>query len=142
MITIKCKRLSMTARVPTKGSLHAAGWDLYCDMPTSIVQDEVCTVGTGIAIEIPKGYVGLIRARSGMAFNYGVEVLGGVIDSDYRGEVAVALTLHGTTKKISLDMGMKIAQLVVVRQDEQALEVIENLEATERGKNGFGSTGQ
>ena len=141
---VKVKRLSPTAILPTRGSSEAAGWDLYADIPyrTIIHDSETISVKTGIAIEIPKGYFGAIFARSGLATKQGLRPANcvGVIDSDYRGEIIVAI--HNDQIDIQMiTPGMRIAQLVIIPIPEVDLVEVTDLGTTERGEGGFGSTG-
>ena len=141
---VKVKRLSPTAILPTRGSSEAAGWDLYADIPyrTIIHDGETISVKTGIAIEIPKGYFGAIFARSGLATKQGLRPANcvGVIDSDYRGEIIVAI--HNDQIDIQMiTPGMRIAQLVIIPIPEVDLVEVTDLGTTERGEGGFGSTG-
>lgn len=99
-------------------------------------------VSTGLALEIPPGYEGQVRPRSGLAAREGVTVLNapGTIDSDYRGEVKVILINHGADP-VSISDGDRVAQLVFARVEQTELEEVESLERTHRGEGGFGSTG-
>ena len=101
---------------------------------------EKTMIATGIAMAIPEGYVGLIKPRSGLAAKFGVDTMAGVIDSPYRGEVNVILTMEKAGAGIHLKKGERIAQLIVVPVMTEFVEV-EQLGDTDRGKNGFGSTG-
>jgi dUTP pyrophosphatase len=123
----------------TRGSEHAAGLDLYCVAGEEIVAGGVTKIPTGIHVEIPEGWVGLIRDRSSLGAK-GISVLGGVIDSDYRGEIFVCLTK--TSGTYFFNPGDRIAQLVVVpHYVGQPTEVL-SLSETARGEGGFGSTGK
>lgn len=138
---LKIKKLNSDSIAPTLGSEGAAGFDLYLSGRENIVicPDKQQTIPTGIALDIPKGKVGIIKPRSGKAL-HGIDVLGGVIDSDYRGEVKVILINHGTGPML-LEPGDRIAQLVIVDHYNE-FEVVEFLNDTERGSGGFGSTGK
>ena len=144
---VRIKKLSENAVVPTYGTDFAAGADLYACMeePVSIGCGETKMIGTGIAMEIPTGYVGLVFARSGLACKKGLAPANkvGVIDSDYRGEIKVALHNHnGSGDALTVDNGERIAQISIVPYLKADFEVVENLEDTERGEGGFGSTGK
>ena len=134
------KRLTTTAKLPTRGSEHAAGLDLYADETTHInTMGAWRAVRTGVAIAIPRGHVGLIWPRSGLAVNSGIAVLAGVLDSDFRGEIKVVLQNH-SLDFFEIKRGDRIAQLLI--QPITMLEPIEaELDDTDRGQSGFGSTG-
>jgi len=128
------------AKVPTKGSAGAAGWDLYAAEDAVIECVDYKTVETGVAIALPEGHVGLIWPRSGLAAKHGVDTLAGVIDSDYRGGIGVVLVNHGWSP-FKVETGMRIAQLLVQRVEGDALMAVPELSGTQRDVRGFGSTG-
>jgi len=134
------KKLNDLAIIPKVQTDGAAGFDLHCVEETSVWGGEVTKVMTGLACAIPDGYLGLIKPRSGLAAKWGINVLGGVIDSDYRGELIVLLTKH-TAMPFDIHPGERIAQLIVVPCMNQCMEV-GDLDSTTRGVNGFGSTGE
>ena len=138
---IKFKKLDTAAIIPQRQTGGAAGFDLYAliDEPIILGQGEYVTVPTGIAAAIPAGWVGLVQARSGWAVKNGIIKMAGVIDSDYRGEIAVILTKAGKGE-FHINAGDRIAQLVVTPFMGDSEEVY-SLDETERGANGFGSTG-
>ncbi len=142
---IKVKKLTPEAVVPTLGSKFAAGADLYSAKKGDVViaPGETKFIGTGIAVEIPEGYVGLVYARSGLACKRGLAPANkvGVIDSDYRGEIKVALLNHGKEPQ-TLEKGERIAQMVVAPYLSVTYEETDELSDTERGEGGFGSTGR
>lgn len=120
----------------------AAGLDLVYagDSPITLTPFELVSLPTGTAVEIPAGHVGLVRGRSGMAFNHGVWVFEGTIDSDYRGDIAVQMiSMRG---RHTVQPGDRIAQLVIVSCPWLALERVAKLGPSVRGSNGFGSTGR
>lgn len=126
--------------LPSKGSNEAAGFDLRTIGPLHIYPDQQVMVPTGWAFSIPRGYMGLIRDRSGMAVGR-ITTRAGVIDSDYRGEVKVLLVNEGDSM-VSLEAGTRIAQMIIIPITDIVMEEIEELVAmTARGGNGFGSTG-
>lgn len=172
MIQVKVKKLSKTAVLPTRATDGAAGYDLYADTTGPLVDYKdwapdklsytekkvymlyeglTVVVPTGIAIAIPKGYVGLVYPRSGRATKNGLRLANsvGVIDSDYRGEVKVALHLdpqfngHGKFKRTEfvVEPGERIAQIVFKKYEEADWLLVDELDETERGSGGFGSTG-
>ena len=142
---VNVKKLRENAVVPTYGSQYSAGADLYAaiESPVSILPDETFLVKTGIAMEIPTGYVGLVFARSGLATKRGLAPANkvGVIDSDYRGEIMVALHNHSKTSQ-TIESGERVAQISIVPFLSAEFEVVSELSETERAGGGFGSTGR
>lgn len=142
--TVKLKKLTDNAVIPTYGTEFSAGADLYAAMEEAVVINpgETRFIHTGIALEIPAGLVGLVYARSGMACKKGVAPANkvGVIDSDYRGEIMVALYNH-SKEALTIAPGNRIAQLVLAPYITAAFEETDNLEDSVRGEGGFGSTG-
>ena len=137
---LKVKRLNENAILPTKNK-GDAGYDLYSLGEVVLAPNATTLIDTGIALEIPSGYVGLVWPRSGMAVKYGLDTMAGVIDSTYRGELKVLLW-NNSDAYMMFKPGTKIAQLVVQQHlDDEVVEVTE-LSNTFRGENGFGSTGQ
>lgn len=139
------KKLDPRATIPTYGSDLAAGADLRAvlDAPVTIKPDESILIHTGITVAIPAGYVGLVYARSGIACKRGLAPSNkvGVIDADYRGEIMVSLHNHGTTEQ-TIDPDERIAQMVITPFIHCEYEETDNLDDTERGTGGFGSTGR
>lgn len=144
-VKVKIKRLTGDAVVPTYGTPHSAGADLYCvaDAPVVIEPHATVLVRTGISIELPEGTVGLIYPRSGLATKRSLAPANkvGVIDSDYRGEIMVALHNHGVVSQ-TVEVGERIAQLVIAPYFVADFEEVDSLSDTERGEGGFGSTGR
>lgn len=138
------KKLNDNATVPTYGSACAAGADLYaCETNgVTIEPGKTVLVHTGIAMAIPDGYVGLVYARSGLATKRGLAPANkvGVIDSDYRGEIMVALHNHGSEPQ-TVENGERIAQIVFTPYAAATFTVTDELDDTARGTGGFGSTG-
>ncbi len=144
MIKVNFIKLNEKAHTPTYGSEFAAGADLYsAEEEITIESGETRLVHTGIAMEIPEGYAGLIYARSGIATKRGLAPANkvGVIDSDYRGEIMVALHNHSNTAQ-TIAEGERIAQLVIAPFLMVEYTETETLNDTERGAGGFGSTGK
>ena len=140
---MKIKLLSDKAKIPTRGSEEAAGWDLYAATDATILSHTTAKISTDIAIEIPTGYFGAVFARSGLATKQGLRPANcvGVIDSDYRGPVIVAL--HNDTDQVKeIFSGDRIAQLVFIQYSSWDWEVVDELSDTERGDGGFGHSGQ
>ena len=134
------KKLYESAKSPTKGHLDDAGWDLYAFETVSIPAGATVLASTGIAIAIPKGHSGLIWDRSSIGVK-GVHRHAGVIDCGYRGEVKVCL--HNTTKEpFHVEKGDRIAQLIIQEVPHFVQHVVEELDSTDRGSGGFGSTGK
>ncbi len=133
------------ASIPVYGSPSAAGADLCAclDASLEIAPGETVMIPTGLAMELPEGYVGLIYARSGLACKRGLAPANkvGVIDSDYRGEIMVALHNHGAEPQC-VAPGDRIAQLVLAACPQADFLTVERLSATARGEGGFGSTGK
>ena len=144
---IKIKILKENAKLPTKGSNHAAGFDLYaCSddyFEATIYPHETIKVGTGLAMSIPEGYYGALYARSGLATKQGLRPANcvGVIDSDYRGEIVVALH-NDSNDPQTYHNGDRIAQLIIQPCLDVVYKVVEDLDDTERGDGGFGHTGK
>ncbi len=142
--TVHVKLLRAGAVMPVYGSAYAAGADLSAclDVVVEIASGETMLIPTGLAVEIPAGYAGLIYARSGLASKRGLAPANkvGVIDADYRGEVMVALHNHSGQSQ-TVAPGERIAQLVVTPFLAVEFAQAEELEATVRGTGGFGSTG-
>ncbi len=146
MIKIQVKKLREEAALPSSGSKYAAGYDLYaCTGKGSveIAPHSTAMVGTGLSIAVPEGYFGAIFARSGLAAKQGLRPANcvGVCDSDYRGEYIVALHNDSDIPR-SINDGERIAQLVVMPYLAVEFEEAEELDSTQRGAGGFGSTGK
>ena len=137
---IKVKRLNENATIPTRANPTDAGLDLYADDEYIIDVYERQLIGTSIAIEIPDGYMARIAPRSGLSFKQGIDVMAGIIDSSYRGEIKVILVNHGHYG-VSLHKGDKIAQLIIQPIELWQPVEVDQLTETNRGVNGFGSTG-
>lgn len=142
-MNVKIKKLSENARIPEYASVGSAGADLYNDSgEVTVGAGESVAIGTGIAMQIPEGYVGLVYARSGLACKSGLAPANkvGVIDSDYRGEIKVVLFNHSKEPR-TVASGERIAQLVVAPFIRCEFEEGE-IDSTQRGEGGFGSTGK
>ena len=142
---LQVKKLTSGARIPTRGTEESIGYDLYagekeiCD----VVFGDVTKVHTGISVNIPRGYYGRIAPRSGLAAKHGIQVLAGVIDADYRGELIVILTSSIKGTYLRIKPGDRIAQLILEREDALPIQEVDEFDGgeTERGASGFGSTG-
>lgn len=143
-MTVKIKKLDERAVLPTYGTEYSAGADLYAlsDEKIDIAPGATALVHTGLSIEIPEGYCGLIFARSGLASKRGLAPANkvGVIDADYRGEIMVALHNHSDVTA-TVECGERIAQLAIVPFLKAEFELADELSDTVRGTGGFGSTG-
>ena len=144
-LQVEFAKLSQQAKLPTQGSPQAAGWDLYALEETIIKRRKSSMIKTGLAVAIPEGWEGQIRCRSslgkkGMIMPNGI----GTIDSDYRGELMVLATWIGEGESFTVSAGERVAQMLFA--PVPSVEIIEteyeNLGQTERGKGGFGSSGQ
>lgn len=145
MEKIPVKKLRPNAVMPTYGTAYSAGADLYAclEAPVTIEPGKTVMIPTGLAMELPAGFVGLIYARSSMGVKRGLAPANkvGVIDSDYRGEFMVALHNHGGQAQI-VENGERIAQLVVAPVITPGFAEVDILSDTQRGTGGFGSTGK
>ena len=141
---VNIKKLNDRAILPTYGSAFSAGADLYAclEEPVAIEPGEAVLIHTGLAMEIPVGYAGLIYARSGLASKKGLAPSNkvGVVDADYRGEIMVSLFNHSKESR-TIEHGERIAQLVITPFLSVDWNEVDSLEDTERGAGGFGSTG-
>ncbi|MBQ8028484.1 MAG: dUTP diphosphatase [Clostridia bacterium] len=143
--SVRIKKLRENAVVPTYGSEFAAGADIYAATEGSVTIEpgETKFIPTGLAFEIPVGYAGFMHARSGLASKRGLAPANkvGVIDSDYRGEVMVALHNHGKESQ-TVEEGERIAQMIIAPYITAEFVLSESLDDTSRGEGGFGSTGR
>ena len=145
MNAVPVKILREGAKLPAYGSTQAAGADLFAclEAPVTIAPGETAFIPTGIALEVPLGCAGLIYARSGLACKRGLAPANkvGVVDSDYRGEILVALHNHGGIPQ-TVEHGERVAQFVITPVLMPVYEVAESLSDTARDQGGFGSTGK
>lgn len=148
MKIINIKKTDENAKIPTYGSEFAAGADLYAVMhneenKVEILPGETAFIDTGIVMEIPNGYVGLVYARSGLSCKQGLAPANkvGVIDSDYRGNIMVAL-YNQSNEVRTVSEGDRIAQIIIQPVEQFGFKVTENLSNTVRGNGGFGSSGK
>ena len=137
--------LKLDKELPTPERAHPddAGLDLHARHPLELEPGQRSTVDTGIALAIPPGYAGLVLPRSGMASRYGIGVVNGpgLIDAGYRGEIRVVLVNLGE-RRVSIARGDRIAQMLILPIAVPVIEIVESLDATERGWGGFGSSGR
>lgn len=143
-MNIAIKKLHEQAVLPEYQTEQAAGMDVVACIDEAIILEphQRTIVPTGLAIALPVGYEAQIRGRSGMAAKFGVMPANGIgtIDADYRGEIGVIL-LNTSDEVFTIEPGMRVAQMVITKYEKIAWEVTDELEATERGAGGFGSTG-
>ena len=140
-MSLKVKKLSADAQLPTRGSDGAAGYDLQSIESCVVLPGKRAVVATGLSLELPHGVYGRIAPRSGLAVKHGIQVGAGVVDSDYRGEVKVVLFNHDSNPYL-IKPGYRIAQLILERCETPDVEEIFDSSDTVRGQGGFGSTGQ
>jgi dUTP pyrophosphatase len=137
---LKIKKLHNDAKLPSKGHPGDAGMDFFAVESVVFNAGARAQVKTGVAIEIPEGYVGLIWDKSSLSFNQGLKVLGGVIDAGYRGEIIMSL-LNTSDKEFILEKGHKIAQMVIQKFEDCDIVEVPELSETVRGSGREGSTG-
>ena len=138
---MKIKFLSKEAKVPMRANPSDAGADL-CSVEDFILNPlERKAISTGISLEIPEGHYGRIAPRSGLAYKNGIDVLAGVVDSSYRGEIKVILFNTDKENYFKINIGDRIAQLIIEKHFNFEFEIVEDLSYTQRGEGGFGSTG-
>jgi len=140
MLTLKIKKLNPQATIPTQATNASAGLDLYATEDVCLSSAKTAKVPTGIAVEIPMGFEGQLRGRSGLA-SKGIWCHLGTIDSDYRGEIAVILANIGK-QSYQISRGDRIAQLVISALPKIKVAEVNELTSTTRGKGGFGSSGR
>lgn len=136
------RRLNPTASIPKAAHPGDAGFDVAASEAVVLLPGERALVPTGLAIAIPEGFAGLVVPRSGLAIRHGISVVNGpgLYDSGYRGEMAVILINHGT-ERVPIEVGDRIAQLVIVAVPEVTWQEVDELPESQRGADGFGSTG-
>lgn len=142
-MSLRVRRLDPSARLPTRAHPGDAGLDLYALEPAALAPGERASLRTGIAVEIPDGYAGLVLPRSGLAARHGIALVNspGLIDAGYRGELRVLLLNTDRAATFTVGPGDRIAQLVLVRVETPKVWEVEELALSERGAGGFGSTG-
>jgi len=141
MATLKISKLVPNAVIPTRGSAGAAGYELYSTDGFIIMPGHRVVIPTGVAVELPAGTYGRIAPRSGLAVKHGVDVLAGVVDPDYTGELKVVLVNTDLRRAFMIRPGYRIAQLILENYTVAEVEEVPYIEETERGDAGFGSTG-
>ena len=140
-MNIQIKKLSDKAKIPSQASKSAAGYDLYAAEEVLVNTLGRKLVKTNISISIPEGYYGRIAPRSGLAYKNGIDVLAGVIDSDYRGDIGVILFNTDSNLDFLVNVGDRIAQIIIEKCHSIDWVETDNLDSSERSGKGFGSTG-
>ncbi len=140
MLKIKIQKTNPDIKIPSYAHPGDAGMDLYSAENTVIKPGERKVISTGIKMEIPSGYVGLIWDKSGLASKHGLKTMAGVIDSIYRGEVGVVM-INLDDQEYQVEKNTKIAQMLIQKIESVEIEEVENLEDSSRGEGGFGSSG-
>jgi len=141
MLTIKIKKLKNDAVLPNYAHSGDAGMDIYASENVHVRKGERAKVPTGIAMEIPEGYVGLVWDKSGLSINHGLKTLGGVIDAGYRGEIIIGIA-NLSSEDYTLEKGHKVAQLLIQKIESPVIEEAIELNNSHRGEKGLGSTGK
>ncbi len=140
-LVLKIKKLRADATLPTYAHPGDAGLDIYTCESVSVEPGEKTVISTGIAMEIPEGYVGMIWDKSGIAIKNGIKTLGGVVDSGYRGEVLIGV-INLSKERYTFEKGHKVAQMVIQKKEDVVVEEVQELSDTSRGEGRFGSTGK
>lgn len=133
-------RLNKKAKIPTYAHDTDAGMDLFAAAEVSLAPGERSQIPTGIALAVPKGFVGLVWDKSGLSHRCGLKTLGGVVDADYRGEIVVGMVNLGEETYVFKE-GDKVAQILIQKVEHADLVEVDTLDETIRGEKGFGSTG-
>lgn len=138
---LKIKKLNSEAVMPKYATRDDAGMDLFCLDRVVVAPLARVQVSTGLAMEIPEGFVGLVWDKSGLAHKFGLKVLGGVIDSGYRGEIKIGI-INLSTEDYIFEKGHKVAQMIIQKKETPEIVEVAELSVTDRGESGFGSTGK
>lgn len=138
---LKIKKTHPEAKLPQYATVGDAGMDLFALEETILKPGQFLGVSTGVAFEIPNGYVGLVWDKSSLSIMNGLKTLGGVIDAGYRGEVKVGM-INLSDKEYKIEKGHKVAQMLLQKIEHPTIVEVAELSETERGKGGFGSTGK
>ncbi len=138
---LKIKKLHEDAVVPKYAHEDDAGFDLFAVKDVLVKVGERIAIHTGIAMEIPEGFVGLIWDKSGIAIKEGIKTVGGVVDSAYRGEIMIGV-INFSEKDYTFLKGHKVAQMLIQKKEKIDFEEVAELTETKRGEGGFGSTGK
>lgn len=137
---LPCKKFSLSAKLPTRGTIDSAGLDLYSDEEKIIQPQSLVKIKTGLKCAIPSGYYGKIEDKSSIVTKQFLKTVGGVIDADYRGEIIVCLFNLHPKKTFLITKGQAIAQMIIHKYENFIPIFVEKLSSTDRGEKGFGST--
>lgn len=140
-LVLKIKKLRPDAVLPAYAHPGDAGMDIFAAEAVTIAPGQYAKIPTGVAIEVPEGYVSLVWDKSGLASNYGLKNLGGVIDAGYRGEYMITLINLGK-EKYTIEKHHKVAQILIQKIEHPTIVEVAELSDTSRGQGGFGSTGK
>ncbi len=138
---IKAKKLTPEAQLPHYVHEGDAGLELYASEATTIAPGKRASVPTGIVLEIPLGFVGLVWDKSGLSHTYGIKTIGGVIDAGYRGEIKIGV-MNLSSMSYTFEKGHKVAQLLIQKVENVEMIEVKELSESERGEKGFGSSGK
>jgi dUTP pyrophosphatase len=141
MLKLQIKRLHPDARIPSYAHAGDAGMDMYAIEEVTVLPGARVSVGTGIAVALPEGFVALVWDKSGLSHKHGLKTLGGVIDAGYRGEYTVGL-INLSDAPYTIQKGDKIAQMLIQKVEHPEIEEVDELDLTSRGEGAFGSTGK
>ena len=141
MPTVKIKRLDSELPLPSYAYPGDAAFDVYAAETKTLLPQKRHSFRTGLSLEIPEGYVGLVWDKSGLAIRQGLKTLGGVIDCGYRGELLVGM-INLSSEPYTIERGNKIAQMVIQKKETVTLEEVQELSPSERAEKGFGSSGK
>lgn len=137
---LKVRKVKSNARIDPPSYEHDAGYDVYATESRLLYSHERYNMPLGICLEFPKGYVCLVQGKSGLAVKYGLDTIGNVIDSGYRGEIHAQI-VNSSSELLNIQEGMKIAQLIFLPVENPQIEFVGHLSSSDRGESGFGSTG-
>jgi dUTP pyrophosphatase len=140
-MNLKIKKLHKDAKIPQYAYPDDAAFDLFAVENLKITPNERVQILTGIAVQIPRGHVGLIWDKSGLSHNHGLKTLGGVVDSGYRGEIKVGLINLGK-ENYQIEKGHKVAQMIIQKKETYEIIEVDELDGSDRGEAGFGSSGK
>lgn len=141
MLLVRIKKLDATAEILRYAHEGDAGLDIFAAETLTLAPGARTSVATGIAMEIPEGYVGLVWDKSGLSHKHGLKTLGGVIDAGFRGEVRIGV-VNLSGEAYTIEKGHKIAQILFQKVERAVIEHVDELSDTSRGEHGFGSTGK
>ena len=140
-MNLKIKKIDSEIKIPEYSYSDDAGFDLYTSIEIELKPNQRFQIPTGIAMQIPVGYVGLIWDKSGLSHNHGIKTLGGVVDSGYRGEVKVGV-VNLSDENYTFKKGDKVAQMIIQKKETCNIVEVDELDEAERGDKGFGSSGK